>query len=370
MRVVCTGSSGSDRMGYLQGVEQLAREAGIPLEVCSVGDMMLDKAQHIGSPVSREKILDLPSSSLEWLRGTVFEEIVRKATSHENTIIATHTCFRWKKYLSPAFDTYYLSQLDPDFYVTITDDYDAIRRRLEHMQQWRGRLQLWEILVWRDEEALITKILAQNFRKPHYLIARQEPPQILFDLMFRPERKRAYLSYPITAIEKEQPEQLDGVMEFLAELRKHLTVFNPLAMSELERAKRLQEEADVEMNAELVRMLEDQTVARDYQFIDQSNFVIVYYPVKEPSPGVLSELIYGFSHDKEVYMVFPYDISPFLQFYCTEIFKTGEELIDHLREAKIIGTDKLEYRPSPSKKGDAGEEGCSNEADHQHSPQG
>ena len=121
MRVVCTGSSGSDRMGYLEGVEQLARQAGIPLEVCNVGDMMLQKAHDIGSPVSREKILDLPSSSLEWLRGSVFEEIVRKAASHENTIIATHTCFRWKKYLSPAFDTYYLSQLDPDFYVTITE---------------------------------------------------------------------------------------------------------------------------------------------------------------------------------------------------------------------------------------------------------
>jgi len=36
----------------------------------------------------------------------------------------------------------------------------------------------------------------------------------------------------------------------------------------------------------------------------------------------------------------------------------GEELIDHLREAKIIGTDELEYHPSPSKMGDAGEEGC------------
>ena len=357
MRVVCTGSSGSDRMGYLHGVEQLAREAGIPLEVCSVGDMMLQKAQDIGSPVSREKILDLPSSSLEWLRGTVFEEIVSKAAAHENTIIATHTCFRWKKFLSPAFDSYYLSQLDPDFYVTITDDYDAISRRLEETDQWRGRLQLWEILVWRDEEALITKILAQNFRKPHYLIAREEPPEILFDLMFRPQRKRAYLSYPITAIEREQPEQINNIMAFLAELRKYLTVFNPLAMTELERAKRLHEGSDEQMSVELVKMLEDQTVARDYQFIDQSDMVIVFYPVKEPSPGVLSEVIYGFSHDKEVYMVFPYSISPFLQFYCTEIFKTGEELIDHLKKTKIIGTDQSESRTSSATSTDA-KEGC------------
>ena len=342
MRVVCTGSSGSDRMGYLQGVEQLARKAGTSLEVCNVGEMMLDKAQHIGSPVSREKILDLPSSSLEWLRGTVFEEIVRKAASHENTIIATHMCFRWKKFLSPAFDTYYLSQLDPDLYVTIIDDYDAIQQRLEATDQWRGRLQLWEILVWRDEEVIITQILARNFRKPHYVIARQEPPEILFDLMFRPERKRAYLSYPITAIEKEQPEQLDKVMEFLAELRKYLTVFNPLAMTELERARRLLEGNDKGTALEIMSILDDQTVARDYQSIDQSDMVIVYYPVKEPSPGVLSELIHGYSHDKEVYMVFPYEISPFLQYYCTKIFQTGEELIDYLKESGIIGGEEPE----------------------------
>jgi len=357
MRVVCTGSSGSDRMGYLQGVEELARKAGISLEVCNVGDMMLDKAQHIGSPVSREKILDLPSSSLEWLRGSVFEEIVRKAASHENTIIATHTCFRWKKFLSPAFDTYYLSQLDPDLYVTIIDDYDAIQQRLEATDQWRGRLQLWEILVWRDEEVIITQILAQNFRKPHYVIARQEPPEILFDLMFRPERKRAYLSYPITAIEKEQPEQLDKVMDFLAELRKYLTVFNPLAMSELERARRLLEGNDKGAALEIMSILDDQTVARDYQSIDQSDMVIVYYPVKEPSPGVLSELIYGYSHDKEVYMVFPYEISPFLQYYCTEIFQTGEELIDYLKGSGIIGGEEPEP-PAPLPTDEGKEEVC------------
>ena len=156
--------------------------------------------------------------------------------------------------------------------------------------------------------------------------------------MFKPERKKAYLSYPITAIEEEQPEQLDKVRSFLAELRKDLTVFNPLAMTELERARKLRENSCQEMTAELMRLLEDQTVARDYQFIDQSDIVIVYYPVREPSPGVLSELIHGFSHDKEVYMVFPYEISPFLQFYCTEIFKTDVELIDHLKKSGIITT--------------------------------
>lgn len=345
MRVVCTGSSGSDRIGYLKAVEKLAQEAGLQLEIFNVGDMMLQKAHDLGSPVSREKILDLPSSSLEWLRGTVFEEMVRRVGEHQNSIVATHTCFRWKKFLAPAFDTYYLAQLDPDFYVTITDDYDQIRRRLDETEQWRGRLQLWEILVWRDEEHFITKMLAEYYRKPHYLIARQEPPETLFNLMLNPGCKKAYLSYPITAIEKDQPEKLEDTQRFLTELRKYLVVFDPLAMKELERGRRFYEEQDEEIDAEILKMLEDQTVARDYQFIDQSDMVIVYYPVREPSPGVLSELIYGFSHDKAVYMVFPYKISPFLKFYCTEIFKTGQELIDHLQRSGIIELAEAESPP-------------------------
>lgn len=338
MRVVCTGSVGSDRMGYLQGVKELAVRAGIDLELFNVGDMMLQKADDMGRLVSREKILDLPSSTLEWLRGTVFEEIVRRVDECENAIIATHTCFRWKKFLSPAFDTYYLAQLDPDFYVTIIDDYDAIRRRLDETEQWRGKLQLWEILVWRDEESFITKILAQYYRKPHYVVAREEPPESFFNLMFRPSAKKAYLSYPITAIEKEQPEKLEEAQRFLAKLRKYLIVFDPLAMTELERARRLHETQHESVTPDMMRMLDDQTVARDYQFIDQSDMVIVYYPVKEPSPGVLSELIYGFTHDKEVYMVFPYEISPFLQFYCTKIFRTGDELIEDLQRSGIISS--------------------------------
>ncbi len=359
MKVVCTGSSGSDRMGYLQSVREIAQKAGLELELFNVGDMMLQKASDMGSPVSREKILDLPSSTLAWLRGTVLEEIVRRVDEHENSIIATHTCFRWKKFLSPAFDTYYLGQLNPDFHITVTDDYDAIRDRLEQTDQWKGRLQLWEILVWRDEEFFITKLLAQYYRKPHYVIAREEPADILFNLMFRPDCKRAYLSFPITAIEREQPEKIEETQRFLAELRKYLVVFDPLAIKELESARRLYQQEDAEIDAEIMRILEDQTVARDYQLIDQSDMVIVYYPVREPSPGVLSELIYGFSHDKEVYMVFPYEISPFLQYYCTKIFSTGEELIDYLQESGITRSAEV-ASPAPLRLHSEGEahDGC------------
>ena len=77
----------------------------------------------------------------------------------------------------------------------------------------------------------------------------------------------------------------------------------------------------------------DQIVARDYKLIDQSDVIIVFYPVTTLSPGVLSEINYGFTHNKEVYAIFPYkNRSPFFDYYTTAVFENVENLIEYLKE--------------------------------------
>ena len=80
----------------------------------------------------------------------------------------------------------------------------------------------------------------------------------------------------------------------------------------------------------------DQVVARDYKLINQSDIIIVYYPVTYLSAGVLSEINYGFTHNKEVYAIFPHSVSPFLKYYTTKIFKSVDELIEYFREREMI----------------------------------
>ncbi|MCD6357756.1 MAG: hypothetical protein J7L75_04175, partial [Thermoproteales archaeon] len=81
----------------------------------------------------------------------------------------------------------------------------------------------------------------------------------------------------------------------------------------------------------------DQIVARDYKLIDQSDMIIVFYPTTAISPGVLNEIHYGFTHNKDVYAIFPHDVrSPFFEYYTTMIFKDHEELIEHLRSSGYI----------------------------------
>ncbi|MEM2922530.1 MAG: hypothetical protein QXF26_09485, partial [Candidatus Bathyarchaeia archaeon] len=74
----------------------------------------------------------------------------------------------------------------------------------------------------------------------------------------------------------------------------------------------------------------DQIVARDYQLIDQSDLLVVYYQIQVMSPGVLSEMSYGFSNNKDVFVVFKGPESPFFHYYSTRIFRDEEEILNFL----------------------------------------
>lgn len=360
MIVFATGISGSGRLDFLKAAEA---ESGGRLKVVDVGERMFRKSEELGIRIPEGKILDMDPFALDYLRAVTFEELLkdvdryRGPDSPEDLVISTHVCFRWKKHLVPAFNLYYLYRINPDVYVTIVDNAHAIKARLERTR-WRGRLSLKDIVVWRDEETFITEILAAYTRKPFYLLARREPPSLLLDILYRVEKRRArgeepalkaYLSYPITHVLSE-PEHFrlkDEIKEALR--RAGIAVFDPITIDEAalvglaenalrEGADSLEVEVDgCRLKLSVQEVLDargdilDQIVARDYKLIDQSDVIIVYYPTTVVSPGVLNEIHYGFTHNKDVYAIFPHEVrSPFFEYYTTRIFKSHEELIEYL----------------------------------------
>ena len=48
MRVICTGTSGTDRVGFLRDVRALAAEAGRDVQIFDVRDVMFQLAQDLG----------------------------------------------------------------------------------------------------------------------------------------------------------------------------------------------------------------------------------------------------------------------------------------------------------------------------------
>lgn len=357
-----TGISGSGRLALLQEV----RERNSSLYVIDVGSRMYNKSEEMGIQIPEGKILDMDPLALDYLRAATFEDILREleSTNHEVVAISTHMSFRWKKHLLQAFNFYYVNRIDPDVYINVVDNVLNTYVRLSSDRAWRNRLTIKDILVWRDEEFFITKMLADYRRKPCYIFSRREDPAMLERILFNVEKvskeggrrmKKAYLSYPITHVKGD--ERFFAEKEEIKKKLKDagLVVFDPITIEDsilIDKALQARSEGrdhiEIPGNGFLVRVsvqdllaviddIKDQTVSRDYQLINQSDMIIVFYPVKVLSPGVLSEIKYGYTHNKDVFALFPHEeASPFFEYYTTKVFKDVDNLIDYLKESGVL----------------------------------
>ncbi len=343
--------SGSGRKRSIRSMRKFAESQGKKVELINVGERMYQKSKSLGYPIKEGKILDTSERNLDYLRAIVFEDILGERETAENMIINTHACFRWNKYITKAFDYYYLTKLNPDIYLTVTDTIYSIFGRLD-LTQWKGRNSLWELLAWRDEEEHITKTFAMIQGKKHFTICWEDPPETMYNIIFDPSVKRTYLSYPVSA---GTSEAMKEVREFRDTLREKLVVFDPMAIKDIEwltagSALKKQgkttikipfidddgESKEVAFSTEDLEKvnsyLKDQTISRDYTMISQSDFITVYY--YEPaisSPGVQREIRYAKEDGKDVYIYYPKkEMSPFLEKDITRHFLDKEEFIKFL----------------------------------------
>ena len=368
MRVICTGISGTERIGFLEEVAAMAAEIGRPLEIFDVREAMFQIAEDVGEPVEEETILDMSPRSLVLLRAAALEKIsnlVEQAGRHRDWVINTHAVFRWKNTLISGFDPYYLGRLKPDLYVTITDGVLTVRERLQRYPRWEDT-EVRDLLVWREEEQWATEEKARIHHKPQYLLGRALPARSLFRLMFEKVRT-AYLSYPMQHVE---PGAERALAAFKRRLEGLLVVFDPADVNDFATSEGPAENeaggdydrsdgtaelstgneavavgstpfpaAAAEFSPRELRHIADQIVFRDYKLIAQADMVIVFYDALVPSPGVISEMNYALQTGKRVYGVWlpARDPSPFFTRYCTRCFRSEDELFRYFERYRIAG---------------------------------
>lgn len=226
MRVICTGISGTERVGFLQAVAERARRAGRDLKIFDVRDVMFQIAADVGEPVEEETILDMFPRALVLLRAAALEKIaglVEAGGRDQDSIINTHAVFRWKNTLVSGFDPYYLRRLRPDLYITVTSGALTVRDRLRRFPRWEDTT-VQELLVWREEEQWATEEMARIHHKPQVLWPRMMTPEALYRLMFEPKVKTAYISYPMQHAE---PGAERGLERFKRRLEELLVVYDP-----------------------------------------------------------------------------------------------------------------------------------------------
>jgi len=324
MIIVVTGMVGLDKKSYLQNVCAYAAQKGREVALCSVGNLMYAEAPD----VAKGRILDIPLKRLHSLRRSVFKDIIAKSGKTENLIVNTHATFRWRHGLFPAMDFDQMRQLNADMYICLIDSAEALHTRLSQRHSMRHSLK--DLLVWREEEVLGTEMLCRgiNEKTPFYCLARgheKETKETFYSLIFERDRKKAYLSFPMTHV-VDMPEVKAEVKRFRELMKRHFICFDPGDLEEAYLPVYAQKAAakgldsievtalgqKVRLDLQQVRQIEgdinSQIYARDFMLIDQSDMIVSFVPMLGDgraaiSSGVERELQHAHEAAKEVYVI-------------------------------------------------------------------
>jgi hypothetical protein len=309
------------------------------------------------------RILNLPISRLNTLRRAVFKEILKESAAHEHVVVNTHATFRWRHGLFAAFDFDQIKEFGADMYITLLENAETVHQRLNLEHDIDHTLK--DIMVWREEELLATEILANITRGygHFYMISRGRnipTVQTMYRLIFEPQRKKVYLSFPMSHV-MDQPRTLADIEAFKAAINEHFTTFDPGDVDEY-RLYMLADRAQVQgaetftvdtaegpltlKTADVIRISGDimgQIYARDFKMIDQSDMIISLIPELpngKPalSSGVERELHHAFEGGKEVYVVWACRAmpSPFITETATRVFRNTEEAVGYFRQKGYV----------------------------------
>lgn len=330
MNIVCTGISCSGRKELMQDFLELCKAKGMDVGFFNVGDFMERAAAESGVKFT-EKVLDSDPAVLALARRSALYEIANLAKEHEHAFIGLHACFRWRGILVGGISFRTMFDFSADVFVNVVDDLEGISKRMSKNPQWTG-MHKNEINVWIDEEGFLTEQIADLKSKPYYVVSRQHDLKNLYHLLFS-SKKKLYLSYPITLL-RDTTEKIEEIRSFGTEIQDDFIVFDPLYIKDMELVRSIEvSDTDAkisDLDQSLIERIKARTVSRDYQFIRQSDFVVVLYPTDKLSPGVLSEMNFASRYNKPVYAVYTYARSPFFENLCEQIFDSIDELRDFL----------------------------------------
>ncbi len=333
---------------------------GKEVMLCNVGDMMYAEAPDI----TPGKILDIPLKRLHSLRRSVFKDVIAKAKKVPNLIVNTHATFRWRHGLFPAVDFDQMRQLDASIYICLIDGVAALHGRLLSEHFTRTHAQRPHRLAGRGNHRH-RNALQRHQRTIRLFTASptggtEETIEAFYRLVFEPKIKRAYLSFPMTAVTDLEDVKKE-IGEFRQTMKKHFTCFDPGDLEEaflprmaLEAAEDGKDSLEIEaggktvrLNLDQIRQIErdiySQTYARDFLLIDQSEMIISFIPTLPDgraaiSSGVERELQHAHEAAKDVYVIWPAKQTPsvFVTQTATKLFDNTKSALEFFNKKKLI----------------------------------
>ncbi len=348
--ILCTGLPGIDKGTFHEETKQLAQLNGKDIKVYLVGDMLLKLAKEDDPLFIADNVLNMPSSRLEGLVRSVYEEIGRDIESHEYALITTHATFRWRHVIDDAGNARFLEKVKPDMYITIVQAPHLIEQRLKTSSQWRTQgLTEEKICDWQQTEIMVTENYwagmgkTRNGKRPGFLVLPRdsEPEDMLKPFMF-PDIKFVYSAFPMTQL-KDEEGSYAKIRAFQRRLRDYFGVICPRKLN-------------ISLDASSV--VSNNTVNMDLKyFVKRTSGTIYYVPELVPSTGGITEVTTGSMESRDIYHVYEENlaktlvlpngarrISPFVSYNSRGLFWSEDDFFRHLEE---IGYKKLPLaRPS------------------------
>jgi hypothetical protein len=374
--IICNGPPGNGRDELLTQMQEKAKFGYYHLFRYIVEEAKMD-----GTNLTKINILDFYDSQpekMEQYRKEALRKIIKEIEKHGGVnIVSSPYHFEWKGNRFQGIDDDDVKALDPDSFIIIFDDIFRVRERLSKDVQWQDhKYTLGEIANWRREEVAGVYKLAEIYtpRKDIQLVAFENGPDFLRDLIYNPTKEKVYLSHPITG---EGPDFFKNVTKFIETLSDYYILYDPILIKDwdiveqwrdavnnaIERNEKPPEtftfhmeykegvkiaEFDIQEVESAIKNLRFQIIDSDYKIIENSDLVVVYHPRKSISAGVMCEMVYAKSLAKLVYAYYPYEPSPFFEWYATRIFTDANEMREFLiKESKITGQRPLDHFSNP-----------------------
>lgn len=310
-----------------------------------------EKPFHVGKRLCRElrakkgRVLQKDSEKIDLGRKGIMNQIKQEILRSRKRIflVNTHMCFRWRgKGFFFAFDFDQIREFGISGFMTIIDDVDLVKKRLEarHFQDRNYPVfSVKDIVIWREEEFIVTEAISKFFKIDHFIVPRKNALEIIIDLICKPKKKKCYASFPMSYA---KPSEDKEIKAFIDKMKQRLVIFDPSALQEkikltrkfLPRAqkKRLKSISIGKVDSRQVRVpvydlqaiesdIDTQIQIQDFKFIQQSDIVVAYVPTRRERPlrsdGSTIETWQAYEQGKEVHLIWTasgHPSSPWLKY--------------------------------------------------------
>ncbi|MBE5728018.1 AAA family ATPase [Candidatus Parvarchaeota archaeon] len=323
MIIFSSAVAGSDRIKLENRTINLAKRDGKRLEIINLIDEMVKVANKTNPYIDSRNLPNQDIENIRILKDSALQNIREEINKNpgKDYIIDGHMSFWWKDGPLSLISTKDIKVLNPDFFITVVNDPKSVNDTLHKKKSWEDKsVDEYQIALWSELEIYTADLVGNSVGKKNYIIGAKEDPRTLFELMYKNYKPKAYISYSM----EHRKSSYKNLNRFIERIRKYLIVFDPKSV-DIDAYK-------TDGNVMMKNMVFNQTVRRDFHFVDQSDITIIYMSDLVYSSGVDGERMHAHYSGKKVLLYFPFErYSPFTPYFVDKMYNSEEELIEEIK---------------------------------------